>query len=956
MSDQPNFNADAAAQWLTALHDRHDGTGHYSISWLTSTGRMLTKHFAVADGITAAVDHVQQLDGEGIASIYARVTTVTGPPARGRGDSSISYTLPALWADLDIAGPGHKRPTDQGLAPLPADEDQARAIVTESGLPQPTIWIHSGGGLYPIWLIDPVPVIAEHLEQARTLSRTWQNILAEAASRLGVHYGTEVSDLARLLRVPGTVNRKEGLARPCRILSDDGPTYTSRQLRDAATHLAPAPKVTTPPPAAGQQPPRAGGTGGGFDWNSVWPDDGVKPGADFNARATPDGVVDMLTAAGWDVIDEDSSKIYLRRPGKTDPGHSATVDKTTCGLWVFSGEAHPFRAHQDGIDRGERPFSVYAILHHGGDYRAAAQALHRQGYGTKGTHENSTRPASSDAPAPDADADADNTDAIRAAAWRTHDDIGNGQRVVDLYADEVRHIGDEDRWAVWDSSRWAVDMNNAATEIAKKVAESMLSDQVDVLLGTAGEMPPYPDSYPAVHAKGKRRGEPIAPTEWLAGDDGDQAVTWLYASAERAEWFRQWAAWHQQAASATALRKFAKDCRDMGRLKNMMTSAQSTPELRALRTTFDRPGSGVFVTTNLTIDTRTGKTREHRQQDWNTRLCPIKYNPGAAAPQWTKFLERNLPDEPTRRYMQKLAGYAMTGDADQKLLVLLHSDVGDTGKSLFLNVVKETMGSDYATGLAQSTLAPRREGGDGGRDPDRHAMMGKRLLIGSEFRKSEPMDEAFMKRFTGRDPVSTRGNYSKLNVEWMPEGLIIIGTNKLFRIDLDDPAVWSRIIVVPFTVAFPKGHPERDDDLQRKIIDQEKEGVLAWLVEGLRLYRDEGLVPSGEITLATETYRSNSDHVSKWIETAVEDGRIHLTDDATTGSTPSQLWEEFERWQRTERIVTDLKLSSFKARLEELGYPYAKLTSGPFKGKRVMKGIELTAPDTSSWHDSGRSF
>jgi putative DNA primase/helicase len=391
----------AVDAWLRTLHDRHDGTGYFTVSWTTGDGRLASKHFTVANGIGQAVEHIRQLDQSKPAGIYARVTATSEIPER-RGGANISYTLPAVWADIDIAGPGHKHDdTKPGVLPLPADEQQGRAIVAEAGLPKPTMWIHSGGGLYPIWVIDPVPVIAKHLDQAKALARGWQTVLGKAAERLGLHYGTEVSDLARVLRVPGTVNRKEAPGRPSRFLSTDGPTYTSRQLRDALAALQPDPD---PQPQPGpEQPRQAPPRAGGFDWDSVWNDDGIKPGDDFNERATAEVVVEMLTEAGWSVNHEDSAKIYLRRPGKTDPGHSATVDRTTRGLWVFSGDAHPFRAHIDGVDKGERPFSVYAILHHGGNYSEAARALGRSGFGKRSSRSTNDNRASAGDDQDDAD-------------------------------------------------------------------------------------------------------------------------------------------------------------------------------------------------------------------------------------------------------------------------------------------------------------------------------------------------------------------------------------------------------------------------------------------------------------------------------------------------------------------------------------------------------------------------
>jgi putative DNA primase/helicase len=46
------------------------------------------------------------------------------------------------------------------------------------------------------------------------------------AERLGWHYGSGVGDLARVLRLPGTVNRKDGLERPCRVIEHSGEVLT----------------------------------------------------------------------------------------------------------------------------------------------------------------------------------------------------------------------------------------------------------------------------------------------------------------------------------------------------------------------------------------------------------------------------------------------------------------------------------------------------------------------------------------------------------------------------------------------------------------------------------------------------------------------------------------------------------------------------------------------------------
>jgi len=99
-----------------------------------------------------------------------------------------------------------------------------------------------------------------------------------------------------------------------------------------------------------------------------------RPGDDFNTRGDPRKV---LAQHGWTLAQSGENE-YWRRPGKTT-GSSASLKACEHGLvfYVFSSNAAPFEANQ-----GYSPFSVYALLEHGGDFERAARALHDEGYGS----------------------------------------------------------------------------------------------------------------------------------------------------------------------------------------------------------------------------------------------------------------------------------------------------------------------------------------------------------------------------------------------------------------------------------------------------------------------------------------------------------------------------------------------------------------------------------------------
>lgn len=98
---------------------------------------------------------------------------------------------------------------------------------------------------------------------------------------------------------------------------------------------------------------------------------GGRPGDAFNERAN---WPDILEPHGWQAVFERGGVIHWRRPGK-DFGTSATTNHGgTDRLFVFSSST-AFES-----ERSFSKFGAYAVLNHGGDFRAASRALAVQGY------------------------------------------------------------------------------------------------------------------------------------------------------------------------------------------------------------------------------------------------------------------------------------------------------------------------------------------------------------------------------------------------------------------------------------------------------------------------------------------------------------------------------------------------------------------------------------------------
>lgn len=155
-------------------------------------------------------------------NIYFGVGTVSGPVAEAAGNfkrSTIATVsgIGAVWLDVDIAGPAHKKRN------LPATADAALALV-ETAFPDlpPSYIIDSGHGLQLYWLLDSWCSF-DTTDRAATaallldFNTHWRNVCK--AHGLDAD---SVCDLARVMRLPGTVNNKvPGDPRPVKELSQN---------------------------------------------------------------------------------------------------------------------------------------------------------------------------------------------------------------------------------------------------------------------------------------------------------------------------------------------------------------------------------------------------------------------------------------------------------------------------------------------------------------------------------------------------------------------------------------------------------------------------------------------------------------------------------------------------------------------------------------------------------------
>jgi putative DNA primase/helicase len=320
---------------------------------------------------------------------------------------------------------------------------------------------------------------------------------------------------------------------------------------------------------------------------------------------------------------------------------------------------------------------------------------------------------------------------------------------------------------------------------------------------------------------------------------------------------------------------------------------------------------------NGTVDLRTGELREHRRADLITKLAPVEYDPQATAPAFMVFLERILPSEALRRFVQRVLGYAATGKVSEEILVILHGS-GANGKSTLVNAVMEALG-DYAQQTAPDLLLVKR----GAHPTELADLFGARLVASVEVDEGRRLAESLVKQLTGRDPIKARRMREDF-WQFEPTHTVFLATNHRPEVRGTDHAIWRRLRLVPFNVTIPK--PQQDRTLAEKL-RTELPGVLRWIVAGCLEWQRQGLGEPDEVKAATGQYREDMDILGDFMAV-----RCTVHPNASAGATP--LYNAYKSWCEENGEIA-VPQRRFGLQLGERGFEKDKV------GTVVWRGIGL---------------
>ncbi|TAN84038.1 MAG: hypothetical protein EPN14_02505 [Gallionella sp.] len=360
------------------------------------------------------------------------------------------------------------------------------------------------------------------------------------------------------------------------------------------------------------------------------------------------------------------------------------------------------------------------------------------------------------------------------ASTRPLTELGNAQRLKDIYSDVLRYVPEIKAWMEWNQGGWIW------------------------------------------HSSGDSVRELASVLPRMIYKDGN-----CFVDFKQAEHFAKWARTTSSARTIEA---------SLSLLSSMSGMRLSLPHIDA------DPMLIGFDHARQVIDLRTGIARAATPDDFITKsLAPCSIGDAALAVRWLAFLEQVFDgDAQLIGWLHRWCGYLLTGKTSEQIFLFFFG-LGANGKSVFAETIRHVAG-DYARTVASETLtATKRQAG--GASPDLADLIGCRLALSTETEDGSALAESLIKTITGGDAISTRKLYCE-PVTFQPAFKLLMLGNHRPIIHGADHGIWRRIRLVPFTRTFSEQErdPHLLETLKAEaphILAWMVSGCIAWQRRGL---------------------------------------------------------------------------------------------------------------------------
>lgn len=236
---------------------------------------------------------------------------------------------------------------------------------------------------------------------------------------------------------------------------------------------------------------------------------------------------------------------------------------------------------------------------------------------------------------------------------------------------------------------------------------------------------------------------------------------------------------------------------------------------------------------NCTYDIVTGCMKEH-SPDFNLRsVLPMAFNPAlctAQTPHFDRFMEDVSAGMPEMKILLcEIIGYVISNIRSSKT-IFMFSGPGNTGKSVFIELLRCIVGRDFSTAIAISDITKNfRTSG----------LSGSMLNACAETDQISMKDITTLKNLSGGDMRNCDVKYGT-PIEFKNRAALVFATNSLNRIEglQKGDAFWQRLLIVPFehVISAENMNPRLLEDLA----DEMPMIVMKYALPGIMRYVNNG--------------------------------------------------------------------------------------------------------------------
>lgn len=259
---------------------------------------------------------------------------------------------------------------------------------------------------------------------------------------------------------------------------------------------------------------------------------------------------------------------------------------------------------------------------------------------------------------------------------------------------------------------------------------------------------------------------------------------------------------------------------------------------------------------------------EPERSDMITRVADVTYDPEAECPEFMKFLERVQPDPLMRTFLQVGHAFAMLMGGNDEQVVFFHYGSGANGKSVFIEALGRLAGGYRAVVSPETFTGDQQKQGQQA-SPDIARLVNSRFVTVEELPRGISLKENMIKAASGGTKMVARF-LQKEFFEFDPKFTTVMSGNDMPQVSGTDYGIWRRLKITPWEVTVPEEERVPFGDMLR-MLDEERSGILNWLIEGLKLYLANGLTPyiPAKVKAFTEDYREERDQVGVFVESCL---------------------------------------------------------------------------------------